>query len=204
MSNTQRIKEWVENKKNQFAAEGRPFNIFTFTKLFIATAFRFLLSRWHLRKINSIGRITTTNGRPKIVNKGNIIIGDDCRIWSNVSRTKIFVDYNANLEIGNNTRIIGAHISVSSDVKIGNNVQIAPNSVIIDNDYHTVDDHFANQGNIAPITIKDDVWITMNCIIMKGVTIGKGAVVAAGAVVTKDVPEFTLVGGVPAKFIKNI
>ena len=58
--------------------------------------------------------------------------------WSNVSKSKIFVDYNANLEIGNNTRIIGAHISVSSKVKIGNNVQIAPNSVIIDNDFHTV------------------------------------------------------------------
>ena len=54
-----------------------------------------------------------------------------------------------------------------------------------------------------PIVVGDDVWIGANCVILAGVNIGEGAVVAAGSVVTKDVPAFTYVGGVPAKIIKN-
>lgn len=53
-----------------------------------------------------------------------------------------------------------------------------------------------------PVVIGDDVWIGARSIILKGVHIGKGAVIAAGAVVTKDVPEYAIVGGVPAKVIK--
>ncbi len=58
--------------------------------------------------------------------------------------------------------------------------------------------------NIAPIKIKRGAWITVGSIILPGVTVGENAVVAAGAVVTKDVPPYTLVGGVPAKIIKNL
>ena len=54
------------------------------------------------------------------------------------------------------------------------------------------------------IKIEDKVWIGFNSIILKGVTIGQGAVIAAGSVVTKDVPAFTLVGGNPAKIIKKL
>ncbi|NVO02172.1 MAG: hypothetical protein HXX09_05670 [Bacteroidetes bacterium] len=56
----------------------------------------------------------------------------------------------------------------------------------------------------APIIINDFVWINFNAIILKGVTIGEGAIIAAGAVVTKDVPPFTLVGGNPARVIKQL
>jgi len=60
-----------------------------------------------------------------------------------------------------------------------------------------------NQGfNTAPIIIEDDVWIGHGCVITQGVTIGKGAIVGSNAVVTKDVPELAIVGGVPAKLIK--
>nr|WP_236017568.1 DapH/DapD/GlmU-related protein [Roseivirga sp. E12] len=54
-----------------------------------------------------------------------------------------------------------------------------------------------------PIVIKNDVWIGANCIILAGVTIGQGAIVASGSVVTKDVRAYTVVGGVPAKLIRN-
>ena len=57
-------------------------------------------------------------------------------------------------------------------------------------------------NEVQPVTIGCDVWIGMNCIVMDGVTIGDGAIVAAGAVVTKDVPPFAVVGGVPAKVLK--
>ena len=58
--------------------------------------------------------------------------------------------------------------------------------------------------NTAPIKICDNAWIGMNCIILKGVTIGEGAIVGAGSVVTKSVPPWTIVGGNPAKVIKEI
>ena len=54
----------------------------------------------------------------------------------------------------------------------------------------------------APITIEDDVWIGAHSIILKGVTIGRGSVVAAGAVVTKSFPPYSIIGGVPAKLLK--
>ena len=58
--------------------------------------------------------------------------------------------------------------------------------------------------NSQPIVIEDDAWIGMNCIILKGVTVGRGAVVGAGSVVTKDVPPWTLVAGNPARVIKEL
>ena len=54
-------------------------------------------------------------------------------------------------------------------------------------------------GIYEKIKIEDYAWLGVNCVVLKGITIGKGAVVAAGAVVTKDVPEYTIVGGIPAK-----
>jgi len=58
--------------------------------------------------------------------------------------------------------------------------------------------------NIAPIIIKKGAWVTVGAIILPGVTVGENAVVAAGAIVTKDVPPYTLVGGIPARIIKNL
>lgn len=74
----------------------------------------------------------------------------------------------------------------------------------MDDDYHDIGDHFSGSGKKKPIVIEDHVWLASNAKILKGVTIGKGSVVATGAVVTKDVPPYSVVGGVPAKFIKSI
>ncbi|MNW06569.1 putative acetyltransferase [compost metagenome] len=71
--------------------------------------------------------------------------------------------------------------------------------MISDTDYHQI------EGTVStkPIVIGDEVWIGCKSIILKGVTIGNGAVVAAGSVVTKDVEPYTLVAGIPAKVIKR-
>jgi maltose O-acetyltransferase len=73
----------------------------------------------------------------------------------------------------------------------------------MDTDFHNPTDH--TQESISkPVVIEDDVWLAARVTVLKGVRIGRGAVVAAGAVVTKDVPPCTLVGGVPARIIKQI
>ena len=73
----------------------------------------------------------------------------------------------------------------------------------MDSDHHLVSNR-KELGQAKPIIIEDDVWMATRTMVLKGVTIGKGAVVAAGAVVTKDVEPYTMVAGVPAKFIRKL
>lgn len=82
---------------------------------------------------------------------------------------------------------------------------MGPDVVILTHTHNIdrVDIPMGKQGSrVARVIIGDDVWIGMRSIIMPGVKIGNGAVIGAGAVVTKDVPDFAIVGGVPAKIIK--
>ena len=113
-----------------------------------------------------------------------------------------------NVSIGSNV-FINHHVELSthsSPIIIGDNVQLAPYVTLMSamHEYANTDIPMIQQtGFISkPITIEDDVWIGLRAIILPGVTIHKGAVVGAGAVVTKDVPSYAVVGGVPAKLIK--
>src|SRR5262249_28471530 len=84
-------------------------------------------------------------------------------------------------------------------LQIGNHVAMAT-GVMIFNSQHEINDEFFSPSN-APVTIEDYVFIGPRVIIQPGVKIGRGAIIAAGAVVVKDVPPFAVVGGVPAKII---
>lgn len=107
-----------------------------------------------------------------------------------------------NVSIGEDT-IIGDHAFLDgrARLKIGNHVAFA-SSVMIFNAEHQVDDP-EFKAIQEPVTVEDYVFIGPRAIILPGVTIGRGAVVAAGAVVTKNVPAMTVVGGVPAKEIRK-
>ena len=106
----------------------------------------------------------------------------------------------AQLEIGDNTFINRcSEIFCKDMVHIGSRCAISWDVTIMDNDFHYID---ANE-NSKPICIGDDVWIGCHSLILKGVHIGDGAVIAAGSVVTKDVPSYSVVGGNPAKEIKR-
>jgi acetyltransferase-like isoleucine patch superfamily enzyme len=168
----------------------------------LAGGTKMIAARYYLRSAR-IGQFVSVKGRPQIENEGELVIGNQVRIWSTIERTKIFVLPGATLLIGDNTRVTGCHISASVRVEIGRNVQLAPYSIIIDDDFHDVNSHFT-KGKSAPVRISDDVWIATRAVILKGVTIGRGAVVATGAVVTKDVPPYTLVAGVPARVIRQL
>lgn len=111
----------------------------------------------------------------------------------------------SSVELGDNSGL-GINCRISGKTIIGKDVMMGPN-VSIYTTNHRFDriDIPMNQQGFSPekpVTICDDVWIGGSSIILGGVTINKGAIVAAGAVVTKDVPEYATVGGNPAKVIK--
>ena len=108
--------------------------------------------------------------------------------------------------IGDYTRI-GLHCTVIGPVTIGNHVNLAQGITVsaLNHNFEDTRLRIDEQGvNISEIIIDDDVWIGANAVITAGVHIGRHSVVAAGAVVTKDVPEYSVVGGVPAKVIRTI
>ena len=108
--------------------------------------------------------------------------------------------------IGDHTRI-GLHNTIIGPVTIGNHVNLAQ-GITVTALNHNFDDpkkRIDEQGvSTKPVVIEDDIWIGANAVILPGVTIGHHTVVAAGAVVTKDVPPHSLVAGVPAKIIKQL
>ena len=108
--------------------------------------------------------------------------------------------------IGNYTRI-GLHNTIIGPVTIGNHVNLAQGITVtaLNHNFEDSEKRIDEQGvSTTPVTISDDVWIGANAVILPGVHIGQHCVVAAGAVVTKDVPGHSLVAGVPAKIIKQI
>lgn len=108
--------------------------------------------------------------------------------------------------IGDHTRI-GIHNTIIGPVCIGNHVNLAQGITVtaLNHNFEDVTRRIDEQGiSTKPVIIGDDVWIGANAVVLPGVTIGRHCVVAAGAVVTKDVPDHSVVGGVPAKILKTL
>lgn len=108
------------------------------------------------------------------------------------------------LDIGNNSYMNASTIQCASHISIGDDCAIAGDILIQDTDFHPVlDDNGQPKPISKPIHIGNKVWICAKATILKGVTIGDGAIIAAGTVVTKDVPAYSLVAGNPAQVIKE-
>ncbi|TCO76458.1 acyltransferase [Marinisporobacter balticus] len=119
------------------------------------------------------------------------------------STIQIFKD--AELTIGKGYINSNSVIACSKNICICDGATIARGVYIYDGDHHKIQDDKGNTLNPSkPIFIGENVWIGTNSVILKGVDIGKGSIVAAGSVVTKNVPPNTIVAGVPAKIIKYI
>lgn len=118
--------------------------------------------------------------------------------------SRITVNQGARLSLGSGYMNHDCVIDCFDSISIGHQVVISERVVLRDSDNHSIKD----VGDIvsaesAPIVIGNHVWIGMNVIVLKGVTIGEGAIVAAGSVVNKDVPPHCMVAGVPAKVVKT-
>lgn len=116
-----------------------------------------------------------------------------------------------NLSIGDGSSIPkgSTFYCTEAPLTIGRKVIFGPRPTIITGDHRTdvigkfiMDSHDKLPENDAPVVIEDDVWTGANVTILKGVTIGRGSVIAAGAVVTKSCPPYSIIGGVPAKVLK--
>jgi len=111
------------------------------------------------------------------------------------------------VKIGNNS-FIGRRVTLDHSypdyIFIGDNISLAGNNFVLthSNPYKHFEKTF--DSFIAPVVIKNGAWISIGAIILPGVTIGENSVVAAGAVVVKDIPDNVIVGGVPAKIIKEV
>ena len=112
------------------------------------------------------------------------------------------------LQIGERFSMTGGTICAAERIIIGNGVTVGANTTIVDTDFHPVDPEqrrlYPNEAATKPIVIEDDVFIGMQCLILKGVTLGQGCVVGAGSVVTRSIPPRVICAGNPARVIRPL
>lgn len=164
-------------------------------------------------QINQCGKqLYLYGGMPYLTGKLNIEIGDQCRISGQTTfsgrachpTTPILIVGN-NVDIGWMTTI-----AVGNKVVIGNNVRIAGRAFLAGYPGHPLNAIDRANGlpetdaQVGDIIIEDDVWLATGVSVMAGVTIGKGSIIAASSVVTKDIPAGVLAAGVPAKIVREL
>jgi len=177
---------------------------------------RILKTIWHLPLFSSmcekVGKnLNLIGGSPFISTYLDLYIGDNVTIYGDVGFQAEKVEATPTLIIGNNSYIgPSSRFCVAKNIKIGNNCLIGARCYVADNDSHPTcyiarrNKKIIEGDGIKPITIGNDVWIGEGACILKGVTIGNGAIVAARAVIVNDVSPFTVVAGNPAKEIKKL
>ena len=140
----------------------------------------------------------------KLTDGAKLVIGSNCTIKENsyflLTKPNPYLQMGDYVGIGRN-----CYIAIKDHLEIGSYTRIGPNVTILDQD-HTYEksDLIMNQhADIQKVKIGKDVWIGANAIVLKGITIGNGAILGAGSVVTKDIPPYEIWAGVPVKFIKE-
>jgi acetyltransferase-like isoleucine patch superfamily enzyme len=156
------------------------------------------------------GQGLNVTSAPYVRGHARIRVGDHCTFSSLNVRTGRFRD-RPELTFGDHCYVAyGVMFQLNDRITIGNHVLIAGNSAVQDSDGHPSDtdrrmrgETELAEGDIAPVTIQDHAWLGRGAQVLKGVTVGRGAVVAAGSVVVSDVPDGALAMGVPARVLKR-
>jgi len=161
-----------------------------------------------------VGRDVILNGFPAIRRKGSgkLIIGDGVTIntarWANWLGTTgsmmLSVEHGATLEFKRGCGVSASQIIANVGIEIGEDALIGAGCLLCDSDMHEVPLGSGKPIAMAPIRIGARAFIGARCIILKGVTVGEGAVVGAGSVVTKDIPPDVIASGNPAKVLRTL
>jgi len=181
--------------------KSRPFSVRLRERFQRHSPWEHFLGLWLARKFTTSGITVAAGGgpMPMVLNQGGEIHTGNCQFYSGV---RLEVGRGAVIRIGNGTYLNRRTLVVAHDrVEIGKLCKIAWDVVIMDTDQHVIP-QIENRN--LPVVIGDEVWIGCRAIILKGVTIGSRAVIAAGSVVTKDVPPDSIAAGVPARVIRCI
>jgi maltose O-acetyltransferase len=163
-------------------------------------------ARWALRHADQLGARVRLRGRPAVTNEGRMVIGERVQLISTIATLELATERTGVLEIGARSLInFGCSLVATELVSIGQRCHIGPYTILLDNDYHRVEpERRLERPQSRPIIIEDDVWIGIRSIVMCGVRVGAGSCIAAGSVVTHDVPPRTLIAGVPARPIREL
>lgn len=158
----------------------------------------------YLRDVDRVGHGVRCLGRPRIENFGRMEIDDGTLLRSVNVPVELATGDGAELLIGKDVRLnYGVSIGVVQSVQLGDRVRVGPYVMIIDSEFHDLYDR-DKRATPRPVVIEDDVWIGAKASVLPGVHIGRGSVVGTAAVVTADVPPFTIVAGVPAREVKKL
>ncbi|WP_290990735.1 acyltransferase [Hyphomicrobium sp.] len=165
-----------------------------------------LRARWHLRNATSVGERVRVWGRVIVRNAGTMVIGQRASLSSTAVPIQLSTEPNGKLEIGARTFMnYGCSISATKLISIGPDCKIGMDVLIMDNDYHQIDPTKRGvRPASAPVILEENVWLGARVIVLSGVTIGADSVVAAGSVVTRDIPPGCVAAGQPARVIKSI
>jgi len=177
--------------------------------------------RFYLKFVGVLcGRNLKIHGLPYILShgRGKIVLGDNLTLSSGEIANPIGLNHRciirtigkeAEIWIGNEVGISGSTLLARNKIIISDGVLIGANCTIVDSDFHPLDPiqrrKMQTEGiESKPILLEENVWLGMNVIVLKGVTIGKNTIVGAGSVVVKSLPPNVIAAGNPAKVIRNI
>jgi maltose O-acetyltransferase len=163
-----------------------------------------VLSPLYLREVDELGDDVRAMWRPRVVNDGYMAIG----------RGSILRSVNVPVELATGPRgclLIGREVSINYGVsigcleliEIGDRCRLGPYVMIVDSEFHDLYDR-SRRPPPRPVRLAEDVWVGAKASILPGVSIGRGAVIGTGSVVTDDVPAFTVVAGAPARAIRTL
>jgi acetyltransferase-like isoleucine patch superfamily enzyme len=173
----------------------------------LQTALAVARARLALRGCRNLAYGARLYGRCLVFGRAGIEIGDRLLVLGRPAACMLSTHEGGRLEIGDRVFINhGSSISAHTLVRIGNDCKIGEHGIVLDCDFHELEHptHDGGHGESRPVVLEDAVWLGARVTVLKGVTIGRGSVIAAGSVVTRDIPAGVLAGGVPARVLRPL